>query len=107
MATRMPRMTMTTSSSMRVKPLSSRARRVLILLSIEISSDGVDWREAPAKWLSASPSPVLRGQKGDRVPIFIPHRGGYLAAGLREQALQGRTIRGFAMGGQHELDREI
>src|SRR5581483_1518510 len=108
MATRMPRMTMTTSSSMRVKPLSSRARRVLILLSIEISSDGgVDWREAPAKWLSASPSPVLRGQKGDRVPIFIPHRGGYLRAGLREQALQGRTIRWLAVGGQHELDREI
>src|SRR5207253_2453546 len=67
--------------------LTSQARLDLAE-HVEISSDGVDWREAPAKWLSAHCSPIPRGQKGDRVPIFIPHGGGCPWDAARARALR-------------------
>src|SRR5581483_5192160 len=75
MATRMPRMTMTTRSSMSVKPLSSRARRALMVLTIRslLPQGG---RERGRGLYRRGSTPAHSLQWGIRTAMESPHGGG-------------------------------
>src|SRR5579862_3254830 len=91
-ASRIPRMMMTTKSSMRVKPLSSRASRILILSAIpKAPSTGFGWgwlavyRRTPLPWVSPvwGIAPVRNGGAVSRAPVL-----GALSSSLYGVAVQ-------------------